>query len=178
MEKELVAKYLKSLKDKTGFTFSDIATKSGRSESTVKNLFSASVDDPRMDTIAPIVYALGGSIDEMLNPGKSKDELKEISVVQIREMYESQVATIKETNEMHIANIRSHYAQHHEDLRQNYEMRLSDKRELIDTKDAQIEILKSECKNAKKLSWICIFVLVSLLILEVMNPELGWIRFK
>jgi transcriptional regulator with XRE-family HTH domain len=120
MEKELVAKYLKQLKDKTGLTYGDIADKSKRSESSVKNLFFGNVDDPRMDTVAPIVYALGGSIDEMLNPGKSRDELKEVSVAQLREMYEMQIATMKDTNEAHINNIRMHYEQHREDVTKNY----------------------------------------------------------
>lgn len=170
MDKQLVAKYLKSLKEKTGLTYSDIADKSGRSESSVKNLFSANVEDPRVDTVSPIVYTLGGSMDEMLNPGKSKDELKEVSVAQLREMYEMQIATMKETSEAHINNIRTHYEQHHEDLKENYEKRLADKREIINE-------LKTECKNSKILSWVCIAILVGLLILEVMNPELGWIKF-
>ena len=177
MDKQLVAKYLKSLKDKTGLTYGAIADKSQRSESSVKNLFLANVDDPRVDTVSPIVYALGGSMDEMLNPGKSKDELKEVSVAQIREMYEVQIITMKETNEAHINNIRSHYAQHHGDLKENYERRLADKRELIDTKDAHIKTLEKECHSYKVFSWICILVLVSLLIAEVMNPNLGWFRY-
>jgi transcriptional regulator with XRE-family HTH domain len=116
MDKELVANYLKSLKEKTGLTFPDIASKCKRSESSVKKLFGANVDDPRVDTIMPIVYALGGSMDEMLNPGKSRDELKEVSVAQLREMYEMQIATMKETSEAHIENIRKHYEQHREEI--------------------------------------------------------------
>ena len=170
MDKELVANYLKSLKEKTGLTFPDIASRCKRSESTVKNLFGANVDDPRVDTIMPIVYALGGSMDEMLNPGKSKDELKEVSVAQLREMYEMQIATMKETSEMHIGNIRAHYEQHHEDLKENYENRLADKSEIIKN-------LERECLHAKILSWICVLVLVGILVAEVMNPELGWIKF-
>ena len=142
MDKQLVAKYLKTLKDKTGLTYGDIAEKSGRSESSVKNLFFANVDDPRVDTVSPIVYTLGGSMDEMLNPGKSKDELKEVSVAQLRELYEAQIATMKETSEAHIQNIRAHYEQHHEDLKENYEKRLADKREIIDAANAQIKELK------------------------------------
>ena len=76
MDKQLVAKYLKTLKDKTGLTYGEIAEKSGRSESSVKNLFFANVDDPRVDTVSPIVYTLGGSMDEMLNPGKSKEQFR------------------------------------------------------------------------------------------------------
>ena len=170
MDKDLVAKYLMELKKKTGLTYEAIATKSKRSESTVKNLLYANVDDPRMDTITPIVYALGGSIDEMLNPGKSKDELKEVSVSQLREMYEVQIATMKETSEAHINNIRAHYEQHHEDLKENYEKRLADKREHIET-------LKKELRSAKICAWAFASVLVTLLILEVMNPSLGWIKF-
>lgn len=170
MDKELVANYLKSLKEKTGLTFPDIASKCKRSESSVKKLFGANVDDPRVDTIMPIVYALGGSMDEMLNPGKSRDELKEVSVVQLREMYEAQIATMKETSEAHINNIRAHYEQHHEDLKENYEMRLSDKRELIKT-------LERECLSSKIFSWICVLVLVVILVAELMNPTLGWIKF-
>lgn len=177
MDKQLVAKYLKTLKDKTGLTYGDIADKSGRSESSVKNLFFANVDDPRVDTVSPIVYTLGGSMDEMLNPGKSKDELKEVSVVQLREMYETQIATMKETNETHINNIRAHYEQHHEDLKENYEKRLADKRELIETKDAHIKSLEKESRSHKNAFWICVSILIGILILEVMNPNLGWIQF-
>ena len=170
MKAEIVAKYLKTLKEKTGLTYSEIADKSGRSESSVKNLFSANVDDPRVDTVAPIVYTLGGSMDEMLNPGKSKDELKEVSVVQLREMYEAQIVAMKETNEAHISNIRAHYEQHHQDLVDNFEKRLADKREII-------EMQKKENAACKIVAWVCGTILVGLLILEVMNPELGWIKF-
>lgn len=170
MDKDLVANYLNELKKKTGLTYEAIAKKSKRSESSVKNLLYANVDDPRMDTVAPIVYALGGSIDEMLNPQKSKDELKETSVVQLREMYEVQIATMKETSEVHISNIRAHYEQHHEDLKENYENRLADKSEIIKN-------LERECRHAKILSWVCVLILVSILVAEVMNPELGWIKF-
>lgn len=177
MKAEIVANYLSSLKNKTGLTYEAIAEKSKRSESTVKNLCLGKAEDPRIDTVAPVVYALGGSMDEMLNPGKSRDELKEGSVAQLREMYETQIATMKETSELHISNIRSHYEQHHEDLKENYERRLADKRELIETKETHIKTLERECKHTKILSWICVAVLVSLLIAEVMNPNLGWIQY-
>ena len=170
MKAELVANYLSSLKSKTGLTYEAIAEKSNRSESTVKNLCLGKAEDPRIDTVAPVVYALGGSMDEMLNPKQSKDELKETSVIALKDTYEFQAHMLKETNELHINNIRAHYEQHHEDLKENYERRLADKRELIDT-------LRLELRSSKIFSWICVLVLVSLLIAEVMNPNLGWFRF-
>lgn len=177
MNKEIVANYLSSLKSKTGLTYEAIAEKSNRSESSVKNLCLGKAEDPRIDTVAPVVYALGGSMDEMLNPKKSKDELKETSVIALKESYEFQAHLQKETNETHIENIRAHYQQHHEDLKENYERRLADKRELIDTKNEHIKTLERECKHAKIFSWICVLVLVCLLIAEVMNPNLGWFRY-
>lgn len=177
MKAELVAEYLSSLKRKTGLTYESIAEKSKRSESTVKNLCLGKAEDPRIDTVAPIVYALGGSMDEMLNPDKNKDELKETSVIALKDSYEFQAALLKETSETHINNIRSHYEQHHEDLKENYERRLADKRELIDTKDSHIKTLERECLHSKVFSWICVSVLVALLIAEVMNPNLGWLRY-
>ena len=170
MDKDLVANYLNALKKKTGLTYEAIAKKSKRSESTVKNLCLGKAEDPRIDTVAPVVYALGGSMDEMLNPDKNKDELKETSVIALKDSYEFQAALLKETSEIHIGNIRSHYEQHHEDLKENYERRLADKREHIET-------LKQELRTSKIFSWICILVLVTLLVAEVMNPNLGWIKF-
>ena len=178
MDKDLVANYLTELKNKTGLTFEAIAEKSKRSVSTVKNLCFGKVDDPRLDTVAPVVYALGGSMDEMLNPKKSKDELKEASVNALKENYEFQSSLYKETSEAHIEKIRAHYEQHHEDLKENYEKRLADKRELIDSYKDHIKTLEKDCRSHKIAFWICVVFIVTFLVLEVMNPSLGWFRFK
>ena len=177
MKAELVAEYLTALRLKNGLTFEAIAKRSNRSESTVKNLCNGKTEDPRLDTVAPIVYAMGGSIDEMYNPDKSKDEIKETSVLAMKDIYENQLNAIKESYDAQINNIRGHYEQHHDDLKENYEKRLADKRELIETKDAHIKSLEKEGRSHKIAFWICISLLVGILILEVMNPNLGWIRY-
>lgn len=169
MDARLVANYLTKMKDKSGLTFETIAEKSGRSISTVKNLFSGKTEDPRLDTVAPVIYAVGGSIDEMYT-GKSKDEVKEFSIGSIKEMYEFQLAEFKATTETHIANIRAHYEQHRDDVTENYEHRLADKNEIIKEKDKQLNFFKI-------LACGTLAVLVGLLILEVANPNLGWLRF-
>lgn len=169
MDARLVANYLSNLKAKSGLTYETIAEKSQRSESTVKNLCSGKTEDPRLDTVAPVIYAMGGSIDEMYT-GKSKDRIKEFSIESIKEMYEFQLAEHKATSEAHINNIRAHYEQHREDTINNYEMRLTDKREIIKEKDNQIKFLKiAAC--------VGFGILIALLILEVSNPNLGWLRF-
>ncbi len=177
MDARIVANYILALKTKTGLTYEAIAEKSERSESTVKNLCNGKSEDPRLDTVAPVVYALGGSIDEMLNPDKSKDEIKEVSVSSLKEFYEFQIDSMKETNEAHISNIRAHYEQHHEDLKENFERRLADKRELNDSQREQIKDLKRAnfIKNLIIAFFATIFVV--LFILEIMHPEHGWLRY-
>ena len=177
IDAKLVANYLATLKEKTGLTYEAIAEKSDRSESTVKNLFAGKSDNPGIDTVAPVIYAMGGSIDEMYNPGKSKDTMKEISISSIKEIYEYQLSETVKMSETHINNIRAHYEQHRQDSIENYEKRLADKREIIEQKDKHIKSLEKEILSSKIFSWICVAILVALLIAEVMNPNLGWLRF-
>lgn len=170
MKAEIVAEYLNTLRQKTGLTFEAVAEKAKSSESTVKNLCYGKTEDPRISTVAPIIYAMGGSLDEMYDPKKNKDEMKETSVVALKDIYEFQIAALKETNEAHISNIRAHYEQHHEDLKENF-------KEINEMQAAHIKALEKECRHSRILSWVCIAILVSLLIAEVMNPNLGWLRY-
>lgn len=176
MDANLVAKYLMTLKEKSGLTYEAIAEKSKRSESTVKNLCSGKTEDPRLDTVAPVIYAMGGSLDEMFI-GKPKDKIKEFSIESLKELYEFQLAEYKATEEAHISNIRAHYEQHRDDVKENYESRLADKREIIAQQEEHIKTLKKENLISKILTIICVAVLVGLLIAEVMNPNLGWFRY-
>ena len=170
MKAELVAEYLTALRLKNDLTFEAIAEKSKRSVSTIKNLCTGKTEDPRLDTVAPIVYAMGGSIDEMYNPDKSKDEIKETSVLAMKDIYENQLNAIKESYDEQINNIRGHYEQHHQDLVDNFEKRLADKREII-------EMQKKECKSSRAAAWVLGAILIILLIAEVTNPNLGWLRY-
>ena len=176
MDAKHVSKYLTALKEKSGLTYEAIAEKSARSESTVKNLITGKTEDPRLDTVAPVIYAMGGSLDEMY-AGKSKEPANEITINSIKDMYEFQLSEMRKTNEAHINNIRTHYEQHRQDVKENYEKRLADKREIIEQEDKHIKTLEKELLYSKILSWLCIVILVSLLIAEVMNPNLGWFRF-
>ena len=164
MDAKLVAKYLTALKEKVGITYEAIAEKSERSISTVKNLCSGKTEDPRLDTVAPVIYAMGGSIDEMYNPNKNKDAVKEISISSIKEIYEQQLIDMSNTHETHIQNIRSHYEQHIEDLKENFKNRLADK--------------SNQANFFKVLACVGLAILIGLLILEVCNPSLGWLRFE
>ena len=170
MQAEKLAKYLTQLKNNTGLSYEAIGKLCDKPESTVKNLCTGKTDNPGIDTVAPVIYALGGSLDEMYNPEINKDEVKETAVISIKDGYEHQMDMMKKAYDDQINNIRSHYEQHHNDLVENFEKRLSDKREII-------EMQKKECKSSKVVAWILGIILVGLLIAELMNPNLGWFRY-
>lgn len=170
MQAEKLAKYLTELKTKTGLSYEAISELSNRPESTVKNLCTGKTDNPGVDTVAPVIYALGGSLDEMYNPEKSKDEVKETAVISLKDGYEYQLQLMKETYDEQLNNIRAHYEQHRSDMKESYEKRLSDKREIID-------IQKKDRVQGKIVTWILAAILIGLLIAEVMNPNLGWFRY-
>lgn len=177
MKEEVIAKYLNDLKNKTKLTLGAVAENSNTSEDTVKNLFGGKTKNPGIETVAPIVYAMGGSLDEMYNPSKNKDEIKETSVVALKDSYEYQMHLTKEAYDEQVNNIRTHYEQHHNDLKENFEKRLADKRELIESYKGHIETLKKECRTNKIAFWICVAIFIAVLVAEVMNPSLGWFRF-
>lgn len=170
MPTEKLANYLNEKRVQAGLTYEAVATLSNRPESTVKNLCTGKTEDPRLETVIPVMKAVGGSFDEMLYPDKNKDEIKETSVLALKDIYEFQLSAVKETQEAHIHNIRSHYEQHHEDLKENYEKRLSDKRELIKTLQTA-----NTYKNIAIGLLVGIFIV--LFIMELMHPEHGWLRY-
>ncbi len=177
MKAELVAKYLKQLMTKTGLTYEAVAEKSERSESTVKKLCNGQTEDPRVDTVAPIVYALGGSMDEMLNPGKSKDEIKEVSVASLKEFYEFQIASMKETNEAHVSNIRAHYGQNIDELKENNTKIEQQYEKMLKIKDEQIKKLEKSGVYKTIIIGAFVSIFVILFIMEIMHPEHGWLRY-
>ena len=125
LDERFIAKYLTKIIKETGITYESVAEKCGTSESTVKNLCSGKTENPGLLTIAPIVYAVNGSLDEMC--GKSREDIDDKTKNLIKEMSEFQFAEYRKTEEAHINNMRTHYEQHREDTITNYERLLTEK---------------------------------------------------
>lgn len=140
MDEKVVAKYFNKLKERNGYTIEAWAEMSNGSVSTLKNLLLGKTEDPRVSTIHPYIYAVGGSFDEMLNPDYKKDDT------------------------------RLHYEQHLADLKENHAREMALKDEIIKIKDSHANFFKM-------LACIGLAILITLLILEVANPNLGWLRF-
>ncbi len=171
---EIIANYVNKKRNVMGLSINDLATKSKSAEGTVKNICLSKADNPSMKTMIPIMDAIDGSFDEMLHPERynerNKNKLNDNAVLDL-------MSAIRETNGEHVHDIRTHYKEHHEDLKENYERRLADKRELIDSYKEHIKTLEKECKHSKIAFWICVIVFIAVLIAEVMNPNLGWLRY-
>ena len=179
-DSEKLGLYVSKLKERAGLSNEAIGKMCATPESTVKNICNAKTDNPGLFTAAPIIYGLGGSLDEIFT-GKSNNKTNDSSYIALKEVYETEINALKEVNEAHIANIRSHYEQHREDVTMNYEKRLADKREIIDMQNTQITKLEETSKSKTKiifaLSAILFVLFFGLISLEVLHPEHGWIRF-
>lgn len=185
MDEKIVARYMVALLKREGLTYETAAIKCNTSESTIKNLCLGKTSNPGVLTLQPIFKELNGSMDEMLELAeKIKNETKDNFENSIKELCEYQL----KMNEAHINNIRTHYEQHRQDYMENTEKRLADKREIINQQNEYINTLKSDLaeqaktlKRERNIAFIFAVVvasiLVGLLILEVMNPNLGWLRF-
>ena len=168
---DAVSKYLVILFKRTGLGFEAVAEKSGISVATIKNMYYGKSENPGILTTQRVFTVMGGSFAEMetLNQDKQED-LKEFSISSMKEMYEYQLAEQAKIHEAHVGNIRAHYEQHRNDVTANYERLLSGKDEII-------EAIKKDNLTWKIGCFIGITILIGLLILEVMNPDLGWFRF-
>jgi hypothetical protein len=161
-DEKLLANYLTKKIKQNNLTFEFVAQESKTPVATVKNLCSGKTTNPGILTSLPIIYAVGGTPEEMLF-GENQDTVKEFSINSIKEMCEQAIDEMVKTNETHIANIRAHYEQHRQDFKENSDM-------LLKEKDKQITFFKI-------LACVGFGILICLLILEVSNPNLGWIRF-
>ena len=150
--------YLETLKEQGNFTLDEIANLSGISKDTVKNVFSGKTKDPGIFTIAPIIYALGGNLDAVFNRSK-KDATEANSIVVLKEMYEN-----------HLSDVKDHYEHRLSELKEHHAERISEIHDHINT-------IKIDKKWFRIAMCICAAALVTILVVEMLTPGMGWIRY-
>jgi DNA-binding Xre family transcriptional regulator len=129
-----VRDYLVALKNAGDFTFEDIANISGIPLPTIRNIYSGKTPDARFGTIAKIVIALGGDLNELIGYEKKK----EIEI--------NSTVSLKETYEMRIADLVKSYEERIEDIKELCEMRIADVQKCC---DMRISDLKQIYENRK-----------------------------
>lgn len=101
----MVKEYLNALKSKGNFSWSDLSNLSGLPDATIRKVFSGETADPRLETVAKLVTAMGGSMDELVS-GQKKNEVEMNAVMVTKEVYEARIADIKESFAEHINSLK------------------------------------------------------------------------
>jgi DNA-binding Xre family transcriptional regulator len=130
-----VRDYLVALKNAGDFTFEDIANISGIPLPTIRNIYSGKTPDARFGTIAKIVIALGGDLNELIGYEKKK----EIEI--------NSTVSLKETYEMRIADLVKSYEERIEDIKALCEMRIADVQKCCDMRIADLKQIYENRKD-------------------------------
>lgn len=197
LQKGIDYKLLDEAREAKKLTFDDLENLTEVPKDTIKNILNGRTKNPGVENLAPICRALGVPIDKVLRQDEQKaienQGIKDenISVLALKEIYETQSTAMKEINEAHIANIRAHYEQHIEEknlsfakIEAHYEKRLSDKREVITELEKHLATVEKHLAAAEKekrwfrLGFVASIIAFALLcIAELANPTIGWIRW-
>ena len=103
----MVKDYLISLKNKGNFSWSELSEMSGLPDATIRKIFSGETADPRFETVAKLVVAMGGSLDEIIGKAKEEEKKGEMNVVAaMREIYEARIAEIKRSAAEHLESVK------------------------------------------------------------------------
>ena len=91
----MVKDYLNTLKSAGNYTWADIANISGIPEPTVRKVFSGETADPRFETIAKLVIAMGGDMNDAMD-NKKKKEIEINSTISLKESCEMRLEDQRE----------------------------------------------------------------------------------
>lgn len=127
---EKAREYIIALRDAGKFTLEDMANVSGIPLSTIRNICSGKTPDARFGTIAKLVIALGGDLNELVGYEKKK-EIEVNTTVSLKETYEMRIADIIKSYEARIEDIKNLCELRISDMKQNYEERLEDQKKLL-----------------------------------------------
>ena len=122
---EKAREYLNALKETGHFSYEDIANLSGIPVQTVRNIITGKTPDPRFGTVAKMIIAMGGDLNEIIGYEKKK-EIEVNSTVSLKETYEMRIADLIKSYEERIQDIKTLCDQRVEDVRKCYEMRIAD----------------------------------------------------
>ena len=91
----MVKDYLHTLKDAGDYSWADISSISGYPESTIRKIFSGETADPRFETVAKIVIAMGGDLGDAISHSKKK-EIEVSSTISLKESCDQRLADQRE----------------------------------------------------------------------------------
>jgi predicted transcriptional regulator len=91
----MVKDYLVNLKNAGNYSWAEISNISGLPEATIRKVFSGETADPRFDTVAKIVLAMGGDLSDAISNTKKK-EIEVSSTISLKESCDMRMADQRE----------------------------------------------------------------------------------
>lgn len=91
----MVKDYLATLKNAGDYSWAEISNITGLPESTIRKVFSGETTDPRFDTVAKIVLAMGGDLSDAISNSKKK-EIEVSSTISLKESCDMRIADQRE----------------------------------------------------------------------------------
>ena len=91
----MVKDYLNTLKAAGGFSWAEISNLSGIPEPTIRKVFSGETADPRFETIARLVIAMGGDMSDAMD-NKKKKEIEINSTISLKESFDLRMDDLKD----------------------------------------------------------------------------------
>ena len=147
MEKtDQIMEKLQKLKNECKLTNQQIGELSGLSSTTVQRYLSGTIKDAPIDTISRIIIAMGGNPEEVL--GISPPAPNRSAEI---DLYERVIASLKDRHAEELERMRITYAE-----------RIREYRKWVMT----LAII---------VGFLIIFIM-SLLLIDILNPDVGWIR--
>lgn len=131
--------YILALKEAGDFTLEDMANISGIPVQTVRNMCSGK-HEAKFGTVAKLVLALGGDLNELVGYEKKKEieinstvslkETYEMRIADLINSYESRIADLKDFCDLRVADIQKCCEARIADMKQNFEERLIEQKEM------------------------------------------------
>ena len=133
-----VKDYIHALKDAGNFTYEDIANLSGIPLQTIRNIFTGKTPDPRFATVARIIIALGGDLNEIIGYEKKK-EIEVNSTVSLKETYEMRIADLVKSYDTRIDDVKAFCEMRIADIQRCCDQRLADMKALYEERIAELK---------------------------------------
>lgn len=146
-----ICNYVKEQRELSGMSIAEVAEASGVSESTIKNLSANKIPTPGFWTVANIVKAIGGSLDEVAGIPRANVDEHEKKVKELSEQLEH-----SERDYTHLqATIKS-------------------KKCLLEDREKTINWLRKAIIVISATALVILIVVFSVLIYDVQHPNIGY----
>ena len=132
--------YIMALKEAGNFSSEDMANISGIPIQTIRNICSGK-HEAKFGTVAKLVIALGGDLNELIGYEKKKEievnstvslkETYEMRIADLIKSYESRIEDLKAFCDLRVADIQSCCETRIADMKRNFEERLTEQKEML-----------------------------------------------